>query len=145
MNKLVNATAARAVPGQPAGGDYVYDCVGNRLRPPYGTGNEMLYNKADQLVRWPGMYRYFYDNAGNLMQVKNDSGTQVLKSYTYTLAGLLDTASFRGKDGNTLTLSNAWDADSNRVSFNANGTEYELVCDPTAGILGVIEESSGDR
>ena len=30
------------------------------------------------------------------------------------------------------------------MSFNANGTEYELVYDSTAGILGVIEESSGD-
>jgi RHS repeat-associated protein len=102
----------------------------------------MVYNDGDQLVRWPGMYRYSYDGAGNLVQVRNDSQTQVLKSYTYTPAGLLATATFRDKDGNTRTLSNVWDADSNRVSFDANGTEYELVYDTTAGIPAVIEEST---
>ena len=89
------------------------------------------------------MYRYSYDGAGNLVQVKNDSQTQVLKSYTYTPAGLLATATFRDKDGNTRTLSNTWDADSNRVGMNANGTQYSFVCDTTAGIPAVIEESSG--
>jgi RHS repeat-associated protein len=102
----------------------------------------MVYNDGDQLVRWPGMYRYSYDGAGNLVQVRNDSQTQVLKSYTYSPAGLLATATFRDKDGNTRTLSNTWDADSNRVSFDANGTEYELVYDTTAGVPAVIEEST---
>jgi RHS repeat-associated protein len=102
----------------------------------------MVYNDGDQLVRWPGMYRYSYDGAGNLVQVKNDSQTQVLKSYTYTPAGLLATATFRDKDGNTRTLSNVWDADSNRVGMNANGTAYVFVYDTTAGIPAVVEEST---
>jgi RHS repeat-associated protein len=102
----------------------------------------MVYNDGDQLVRWPGMYRYSYDDAGNLVQVRNDSQTQVLKSYTYTPAGLLATATFRDKDGNTRTLSNTWDADSNRVGMNANGTAYVFVYDTTAGIPAVIEEST---
>jgi RHS repeat-associated protein len=102
----------------------------------------MVYNDGDQLVRWPGMYRYSYDDAGNLVQVRNDSQTQVLKSYTYTPAGLLATATFRDKDGNTRTLSNVWDADSNRVGMNANGTAYVFVYDTTAGIPAVIEEST---
>jgi RHS repeat-associated protein len=125
----------------PAGEDYGYDWVGNRLHPP-GDPNPMVYNDGDQLVRWPGMYRYSYDGAGNPVQVRNDSQTQVLKSYTYSPAGLLATATFGDKDGNTLTLSNTWDADSNRVSFDANGTEYELVYDTTAGIPAVLEEST---
>jgi len=115
--------------------------TGNRIHPP-GDPNPMVYNDGDQLVRWPGMYRYSYDDAGNLVQVKNDSQTQVLKSYTYTPAGLPATATFRDKDGNARTLSNTWDADSNRVTFDANGTEYELVYDTTAGIPAVIEEST---
>jgi RHS repeat-associated protein len=102
----------------------------------------MVYNDGDQLVRWPGMYRYSYDGAGNLVQVRNDSQTQVLKSYTYSPAGLLATATIRDKDGNTRTLSNTWDADSNRVGMNANGTAYAFVYDPTAGIPAVIEEST---
>jgi RHS repeat-associated protein len=140
-NRLIGATPPNPVPGQPAGGPYGYDWVGNRIHPP-GDPNPMVYNDGDQLVRWPGMYRYSYDGAGNLVQVKNDSQTQVLKSYTYTPAGLLATATFRDKDGNTRTLSNTWDADSNRVSFDANGTEYELVYDTTAGIPAVLEEST---
>jgi len=140
-NRLTGATPPNPVPGQPAGGPYGYDWVGNRIHPPGGP-NPMVYNDGDQLVRWPGMYRYSYDDAGNLVQVRNDSQTQVLKSYTYTPAGLLATATFRDKDGNTRTFSNNWDADSNRVSFDANGTEYELVYDTTAGIPAVIEEST---
>jgi RHS repeat-associated protein len=66
----------------------------------------------------------------------------VLKSYTYTPAGLLATATFRDKDGNTRTLLNTWDADSNRVGMNANGTQYSFVCDTTAGIPAVLEEST---
>ncbi|MGC8863834.1 MAG: RHS repeat domain-containing protein [Armatimonadota bacterium] len=46
------------------------------------------------------------------------------------------------KDGNICLLLNVWDADSNRVEFSANGTEYELVYDTTAGIPAVIEEST---
>ncbi|MGC8863683.1 MAG: hypothetical protein ACP5R5_13035, partial [Armatimonadota bacterium] len=65
------------------------------------------------------MYRYSYDGAGNLVQVKNDSQTQVLRSYTYTPTGLLDTVSFKDKNGNTRTLANSWDADSNRVGLDA--------------------------
>jgi YD repeat-containing protein len=82
------------------------------------------------------MYRYSYDDAGNLVQVRNDSQTQVLKSYTYSPAGLLATATFRDKDGNARTLLNTWDADSNRVGMNANGTAYAFVYDPTAGNPG---------
>jgi RHS repeat-associated protein len=140
-NRLIGATPPNPVPGQPAGGPYGYDWVGNRIHPP-GDPNQTVYNDGDQLVRWPGMYRYSYDDAGNLVQVRNDSQTQVLKSYTYSPAGLLATATFRDKDGNTRTLSNTWDADSNRVSFDANGTEYELVYDTTAGVPAVIEEST---
>jgi YD repeat-containing protein len=140
-NRLIMATPPNPVPGQPAGGPYGYDWVGNRIHPP-ADPNPMVYNDGDQLVRWPGMYRYSYDGAGNLVQVKNDSQTQVLKSYTYTPAGLLATGTFRDKDGNTRTLTNTWDADSNRVSFDANGTKYELVYDTTAGIPAVLEEST---
>ncbi|MGC8863681.1 MAG: RHS repeat-associated core domain-containing protein, partial [Armatimonadota bacterium] len=134
-------TPLAPVPGQPAGGDYEYDWVGNRIHPP-ADPNPMVYNDGDQLVRWPGMYRYSYDGAGNLVQVKNDSQTQVLKSYTYTPAGLLATATYKDKDGQTRTLSNNWDADSNRVGMNANGTAYAFVYDTTAGIPAVIEEST---
>jgi len=49
----------------------------------------MVYNKADQLIRWPGMHTYAYDGTGNLTQVKNDSETQVVKSYAYDAYGSL--------------------------------------------------------
>ena len=55
-NRLTGATPPKPVPGQPAGGPYVYDWVGNRLNPPAGDTNKMVYNKADQLVNWPGMH-----------------------------------------------------------------------------------------
>jgi len=102
-----STSAPRPVPGQLAGGDYVYDWVGNRIRPPDGTGNEMVYNEADQLVMWPGMHGrwngstlvpgYVYDSAGNLTAVKNLWGSSNLATYTYTEAGLLDTASYGGR------------------------------------------------
>ncbi len=54
-NRLAGATPPSPVPGQPAGGGYGYDWVGNRLNPPYGS-NSMQYNAADQLGSWPGMH-----------------------------------------------------------------------------------------
>jgi len=62
-------------------------------------------------------------------------------TYSYTPAGLLATATFRDKDGNIRTLSNIWDADSNRVGINANGTAYTFVFATTTGIPAVMAES----
>jgi len=44
--------------------------------------------------------------------------------------------------GGDRTLINTWDADSNRVGMNANGTAYAFVYDTTAGIPAVLEEST---
>jgi len=146
-NRLDLATPPAPVPGQPAGGPYEYDWVGNRVHPPSGA-NPMVYNNADQLVKWLGMHGdathagYLYDGAGNLTTVKNVSGSTTLASYTYASAGLLDTATYKDKSGTTRTLSNTWDAESNRVAFNANGMEHDLVYDPTADIPAVLEEST---
>jgi YD repeat-containing protein len=97
----------------------------------------MVYNAADQLTSWPGMYSYTYDNAGNLKYVKNPAGTSTLKSFTYTPDGLMNTATY-----NCRTLTNSWDADSNRVKLNANGSEYDFVYDTTAGNPAVIDETN---
>ena len=139
-NRLVGAVPPNPVPEQPAGGPYEYDWVGNRVRPPRdpnppSTTNQMVYNKADQLVIWPGMHTYTYYGDGSLQYEKNAAGTSVLKSYTYTPDGLLSTATFNGK-----TLANAWDADENRVGFTVNSTNHTFVYDTTAGIPAVIQE-----
>jgi len=107
----------------------------------------MVYNEADQLVMWPGMHGrwngstlvpgYVYDSAGNLTAVKNLWGSSNVATYTYTEAGLLDTASYGGR-----TLSNTWDADSNRVGLTAGVDEYSFVYDTTAGIPAVIYQGS---
>ena len=61
MNRLDSATLSgvegppNPIPDQPCGGDYGYDWVGNRLNPPSGA-NHMVYDKADRLTSWPGMY-----------------------------------------------------------------------------------------
>jgi len=112
----------------------------------------MVYNDADQLLMWPGRHGrwngstlvpgYVYDNAGNLTAVKDVYGSSTLASYSYTPAGLLNQAQY-AYDPTTQTwrtLTNTWDADSNRVSMNANGTAYAFVYDTTAGIPAVIEE-----
>jgi hypothetical protein len=62
---------------------------------------------------------------GSLHQVMDASGTTEIAHYTYTAAGLMDTATYKDKSGTTRTLSNTWDASSNRVSFDANGTEHD--------------------
>ncbi|MCL5102966.1 MAG: hypothetical protein M1133_02465 [Armatimonadetes bacterium] len=105
------------------------------------------YNKADQLVKWPGMdgnatnAGYTYDGAGNLHEVYNAKSTpEQIADYTYTYAGLLNTATYKGADGNNRTLSNTWDASANRVSFTAASTTHTFVYDPTAGIPAVIQE-----
>jgi len=101
---------------------------------------------------WPGRHGrwngstlvpgYVYDNAGNLTAVKDVYGSTTLASYNYTDAGLLNQAQY-GYDPATQTwrtLTNTWDADSNRIGMNANGTAYAFVYDTTAGIPAVIEE-----
>jgi len=60
-NFAASGDPTRPVPGQPAGGDYEYDWVGNRVRPPADPGpvsdmNKMVYNDADQLLMWPGRH-----------------------------------------------------------------------------------------
>ncbi len=88
-NRLTSAVPPNPVPSQPAGGSYGYDWVGNRLHPP-ADPNPMNYNVADQLTSWPGMHGYQYDSAGNLVTLTG-AGTA---SYTYTPAGLLNTATY---------------------------------------------------
>ncbi len=92
-NRLDNATPPNPVPGQPAGGPYDYDWVGNRIHPP-AEPNPMTYNAADQLLTWPGMHTYAYYPDGSLQYEKNADGSEVMKSYTYTPDGLLDEAEF---------------------------------------------------
>jgi len=59
----------------------------------------------------------------------------VLRSYTYSYAGLLDQAAYSGR-----TATNTWDADSDRVGLVMNGTTYSFVFDTMAGIPAVIVE-----
>jgi len=122
--------------GQPTVGSYGYDWVGNRLSPP-ASPNAMEYNAADQLTRYPGMYRYTYYPDGSLHAVTKDDGTTPVAYYTYSDADLLATA---GPDVNTTWLTNTWDADNNRVSFTVNSNTHTLVYDITAGIPAVIKE-----
>jgi len=137
-NRLDTATPpAGPVPDQPIGGDYEYDWVGNRLNPPSGT-NHMVHNAVDELTTWPGMYTYTYWQDGSLKEVRNPAGTQVLRSYTYSYAGLLDQAAYSGR-----TATNTWDADSDRVGLVMNGTTYSFVYDTAAGIPAVIVEGDG--
>ena len=131
--RLTSAVPPNPVPEQPAGGTYNYDWVGNRLNPP-ANPNPMTYNAADQLTSWPGMYSYTYYGDGSLHEIKNPGGTSTLKSFTYTPDGLMSIATYNGR-----TLSNTWDADSNRVKLDANGSEYDFVYDTTAGNPAVIE------
>ncbi|MGI6295511.1 MAG: RHS repeat domain-containing protein [Armatimonadota bacterium] len=135
-NRLIAAVPPNPVPEQPAGGPYSYDWVGNRLNPP-ADPNPMVYNAADQLMSWPGMHTYTYYPDGSLQYEKNAAGTSVLKTYTYTLDGLLSTAEFNGK-----TLTNLWDADKNRVGFSVNSVDHTFVYDTTAGIPAVIKEDN---
>ncbi len=138
-NRLTSATAPNPVPGQPAGGSYGYDWVGNRLHPP-ADPNPMIYNVADQLTSWPGMHGYQYDSAGNLVTVTG-AGTA---SYAYTPAGLLNQATYSlSAGGGNHTLTNTWDADSNRVGFSTSSGGWDEVYDITAGIPAVVAESSG--
>ena len=71
----------------------------------------------------------------SLQYEKNADGTNAMKSYTYTPDNLLATATFDGK-----TLTNAWDADENRVGFTVNSTNHTFVYDISAGIPAVIQE-----
>ncbi len=138
-NRLTSAVPPNPVPSQPAGGTYGYDWVGNRLHPP-ADPNPMTYNAADQLISWPGMHGYQYDSAGNLVTVTG-AGTA---TYTYTPAGLLNTATYSTSSGpGNHTLTNTWDADSNRVGFSTSSGGWDEVYDITAGIPAVVAESSG--
>ena len=134
MTTVTTATPPQPVPDQPAGGEYGYDWVGNRLNPPTGT-NHMVYNAADQLTAWPGMHQYTYFPDGSMQEEKNADGSQVMKSYTYTADGLMASASFDDK-----TLTNTWDADKNRVGFSVDSTNHTFVYDTTAGIPAVVKE-----
>ena len=70
---------------------------------------------------------------GSLHEVK--TGQTTVAHYDYTNAGLLDTA-----DYSSGTITNIWDADSNRVEMDANGNEHEFVYDTMAGVPAVIKE-----
>jgi RHS repeat-associated protein len=96
----------------------------------------MVYNKADQLTSWPGMHTYTYYGDGSLHEVKDASGVNTLRSYTYTPDALLKTATYNGK-----MLTNVWDTDKNRVSFIAGENTHTFVYDTTAGIPAVIREN----
>ena len=86
------------------------------------------------------MHGYQYDSAGNLVTLTG-AGTA---SYSYTPAGLLNTATYSISSGSgNHTLTNTWDADSNRVGMTADGQSYSFVYDVTAGIPAVVAESSG--
>jgi len=135
-NRLVGATPPNPVPDQPAGGNYGYDWVGNRLNPPTGT-NHMVYNAADQLTRWPGMYSYSYWEDGSLKEVKGDTNGALISSYTYHSNGLLYQAVYAGGK----TAVNTWDDYGNRVGLEINEETYSFVYDATAGIPAVIEEN----
>jgi len=146
-----NATPPNPVPGQPAGGPYDYDWVGNRIHPP-AEPNPMAYNAADQLLTWPGMHTYTYYPDGSLQYERNAAGTLTMKSYTYTPDGLLDEAEFDFTNPTTRRyLANTWDADKNRVQY-VSGTKvgetrtpehtHTLVYDTTAGIPAVIAEDA---
>lgn len=67
--------------------------------------------------------------------MRQGSGSTVLRSYTYTPSGLLDTASYNGR-----SIDNTWDADKNRVSFTAGGSTHTFVYDTTARTPAVIDE-----
>ncbi|MEN6370822.1 MAG: RHS repeat-associated core domain-containing protein [Armatimonadota bacterium] len=137
-NRLASATSPNPVPEQPCGGDYGYDWVGNRLNPPTGT-NHMVYNTADQLTSWPGMYSYSYYNDGSLMEVRNAQDA-FISSYTYHPNGLLNQATYVTAQGNH-TAVNTWDTNSNRVGLEINGGTYSFVHDIRAGMPAIIEEN----
>ncbi len=145
-NRLTNAAIPNPVPGQPAGGTYGYDWVGNRTHPP-AHPNPMIYNAADQLVTWPGMHGnsttpgYVYDAAGNLTQVNNLTGTKIA-SYHYSFAGLLDSAGYIDSSGNNESLTNVWNGVGDRIGFTAGGTTDNLIYDTTAKTPAVIEDST---
>ncbi len=109
----------------------------------------MVYNNADQLVKWPGMHGdsthdgYVYDGAGNLTQVKDATGLSTVSSYTYTPSGLMNVATYHDKSGVERTLTNTWDADSNRVRLSDGTTQWTYTYDPTAGIPAVLVEDDG--
>jgi len=85
-----------ALPGNRGSGAlaYAYDWVGNRLNPPSGA-NPMVYNAADQLTQWPGMHQYTYYGDGSMHEKKDAAGASTLAHYTYTAAGLMDTATYK--------------------------------------------------
>ena len=109
-------------PGQYAV-DFTYDWVGNRWNP-----GSSQFNDADQLTDVNG-HTYGYDGAGNLTTIDSTP------TYGYTFDRLLSTAG---------GASMAWDAAGNRVSFTSSTDPthpHAFVCDPTAGIPAVIEET----
>ena len=94
----------------------------------------MAYNKADQLIHWPGMYWYTYGSDGSLREIRSEQGS-LIASYTYGPDGLLSSATYAGR-----TSAFTWDALGNRVGMQMRGGSYAFVYDPTAAIPAVIEE-----
>jgi len=66
-----------------------HDWVGNRLEP-----GGMLYNSADQLLRWPGEHRYEYSMRGDLVEVKDDSTPPVTQWSTERAASAFFVSGF---------------------------------------------------
>ncbi len=147
-NHRLTSAQPWVVPEQPAGPDYVYDWVGNRLSPP-SDPNPMFYNDADQLVYWPGRHGnaehpgYDYDDAGNLTEVRDSTGTTWEAQYNYKQTGLLNVATYHDKSGAVRSLTNTWDGDGNRIGLNDGTKQWTYVYDPTAGIPAVLVEDDG--
>ncbi len=99
----------------------------------------MVYNRADQLSRWPGQHQYGYLQTGSLQYQYDDATPRVLqKTFSYTDTNLLSSVVHTGIG----TSAMVWDADGNRVSFTSSqGTgTWQYVYDTTAGIPAVIGE-----
>ncbi len=75
--------------------------------------------------------------------MKDATGLNTVSSYTYTPAGLMSVATYHDKSGTQRTLTNTWDADSNRVRLSDGTTQWTYTYDPTASIPAVLVEDDG--
>jgi RHS repeat-associated protein len=126
----------------------------------------MVYDAADRLIRWPGMYGsdngttnpdddiagFVYYGDGSLKEKFNAKVpvADLLTSYTYTPDGLLYKSYEGAINENNVRSTHIWDGDKNRVQLVVNGSipakngTYSFVYDTTAGIPAVIEEVTPD-
>jgi len=88
------------------------------------------------------MYTYTYDKQGNLDEVWTDQATPVkVSEYSYHPTGLLNQATY-SVPGGTRTVTNTWDADSNRVRFFTTSEAHTFIYEITAATPAVIKEDS---